>query len=278
MKTRWEKIIDHKYYTEGPGVDSDGNIYFTTLKGGSIMRLDINNTLCQWSSLSCPNGQRILANGHHLVCEVNMQAITEVDRYGDFVRTIVQGTCAGIPFTTPNDLIVDQFGGCYFTNSVRYNGQVFYVDPKGNEYQVLSGLDFPNGIAISPDGTNLLIAESYTNRILTVGLASPGMAKGKYEVFADLPQNPLPLDHNRAPYTANLPDGIAFDHVGRLWVAHYGMGALQVLDVNGVHLHSVPTGIPATSNLCFSKNNDTIYVTGGSAEPGPGMLHKITIL
>lgn len=277
ITSRIESVADLEFYTEGPGLDASGNLFFTTLSGGVIMKLDPEGQVSKWAQLSCPNGQRILPNGHHLVCETGLSAVAELDAEGQLVRYRTWETCAGWAFSSPNDLIVDEQGGFYFTDSVRHRGQVFYVGDKGQEKRVLSGLDYPNGIALSPDRRQLFVAESYTNRILVVELTAAGVAKKEPEIFIDLPANPLPFDAESMPFTANLPDGIAFDHLGRLWVAHYGLGALQLVDPGGTHLATVPTGIPATSNLCFTPDFTSIYVSGGRGEPGPGMIHKIII-
>ena len=275
MKTRWEKLCDLEYYTEGPGLDREGNLYFTTMTGGDIMKCTPGGSPSPWARLKCPNGQRILENGHHLVCDTQAQAIVELDRDGNTAGNIIAKTCANHSFEAPNDLILDSSDGLYFTDSVRHQGQVFYISADGNEKLVAAGLDYPNGIVLSPDHQKLFIAESYTNRILVFELSEPGVVKYRPEVFIDLPSNLYPLEPNRMPFTASLPDGIAFDQKGRLWVAHYGMGALQVVDSQGQLISTVPTGIPATSNMCFSADYRSVYVTGGRGEPGPGSVHKI---
>jgi len=277
MTTKWVKVLDTKFYTEGPGLDRAGNLYFTTLQGKVVLKRDADGKVSQWAALTCPNGQRIMEDGSHLICETGEKSIVKLDDQGALMETMVHMNCGGYPFEAPNDLILDKDEGLYFTDSVRYIGQVFYISKKGEEKRVLSDLDYPNGIAISADGQNLFIAESYTNRILTVRLEEPGIPMGKPEVFAELPFNPSPPDSNRMPFTSNLPDGIAFDDTGFLWVAHYGMGALQVLNPDGSLERTVPTGIPATSNLIFDSTFENIYVTGGSSEPGPGMVHKVII-
>lgn len=278
MKTRWEKILDLDFYTEGPALDREGNLFFTTLTGGAIMKLDRSGNLSEWARMSCPNGHRILENGDHIICDSKESAVVSLTSEGEVIgRTSNTTDNFHIPFNTPNDLVADAFGGYYFTDSVRHIGQVIYVDRSGGQKQVVSGLDYPNGIALSASGDWLFIAESSTNRILEIPLAQPGVAKSAPVVFADLPRNPQPEDPDRMPFTANLPDGMAWDNLGRLWVAHYGMGAVQVLDASGRLVSTVPTGIPATSNLCFSADYHSLYVTGGYAEPGPGCVHRIFI-
>src|SRR5690606_30458812 len=107
-----------------------------------------------------------------------------------------------------------------------------------------AGLDYPNGLALSKADDRLFVAESYQNRILEFKVAHPGRAT-QCRVFAQLPVNT-----NKQP-AGNLPDGLKLDTTGNLWVAHYGMGALQVLDDSGRLVATIPTGVPLTSNLCF---------------------------
>ncbi len=275
MKTHWEKILDLDFYTEGPALDKEGNLYFTTLTGGTILKYDIQRRLTRWSDLKCPNGQRILENGHHLVCDTQDRSIVELDSAGEIVGYKARLSCAQRPFRSPNDLTVDTNGGVYFTDSTRHHGQVFYIDPLGRQFLVEKDLDYPNGIALSPDGSRIYIAESINNRILVGELEEPGMLRSPFEVFVNLHENPLPKDPARLPYTANLPDGLACDPSGRIWVAHYGMGVLQLIGSDGIWIQSIATGIPATSNLIMDPTGSVAYVTGGTGEPGPGCVHKI---
>ena len=129
-------------------------------------------------------------------------------------------------------------------------------------------IDFANGLALTTDGRRLLVAESYRNRILAVDLDGPGIAADQPASFADLPSHP-------DPEGTAVPDGVAFDAAGRLWVAHYGMQALRVLAADGTLLATYDSGIPLTSNLCFAEGS--IYVTGGAGTPGPGLLTRLDV-
>lgn len=65
------------------------------------------------------------------------------------------------------------------------------------------------------------------------------------------------------------------DPMGRLWIAHYGMQAVQVLSETGELLATYDSGIPLTSNVCFV--GDEIWITRGIAEPGPGRLARMKV-
>src|SRR5690606_249977 len=116
------------WYTEGPVVDDEENIFFTTLKGGKIMKIDKEGQLSSWAESPCPNGQLILSDGDHLVCDVTLKAVSRFNTYGQFISYDVKEYCAGEKIYSPNDLINDNEGGVYFTDSIRNNGKVFHYD------------------------------------------------------------------------------------------------------------------------------------------------------
>ncbi len=133
------------------------------------------------------------------------------------------------------------------------------------------GLAFPNGIVLRPDGKTLLVAESKKNRILLYEVVSPGKV-GPLKVFADLPEK-------KGEQIDNQPDGMCLDEAGNLYVAHYGMKEVQVLDPQGNVIRRYPGGNLTTSNVGFSgPRMDQLYVTGGlGAEAGGGGLFRLDL-
>ena len=260
-------LLDLDYYTEGPVMDSNGNLFFTDLVGGRIWQFK-NNELGVWAEAKQPNGQAILATGDHLVCDSGSAWVGRYDNGGLLIEKMAWETGDDNVLHCPNDIAVDH-DGFYYTNSIRHSGAVYYIGTHGGKSVVAESLDYPNGIALTADGKCMFIAESYTNRILQVELDTPGIKKGEVEEFAILPFHP----QNRI--TGNLPDGIAIDSDGRLWVAHYGMQAVHVLSGSGELLASYDSGIPLTSNLCFDGKD--ILITGGFNEPGPGRVSRLTV-
>lgn len=263
-----ERIADLQFYTEGPAADHQGNFYCTTLSGGSILKIDQDNGISVWAESPCPNGQIILPDGDHLVCDVTLLAIRRFSPDGKFLRNEIEGFCSDQPVYAPNDLIADADGGVYFTDSRRYEGKVCFLGINGEQKIVAAGLDYPNGLVLSSDGKSLYVAESYKNRIVRIKLKAPGLADSDFHVHANLPQ------HTSGKEQDNLPDGLALNGSGELLVAHYGMQAIQLLSDKGETVASIDTGMPLTSNLCLI-DEQTLIVTGGYGEPGPGAIFKI---
>jgi gluconolactonase len=269
-----KKLLDLPFYTEGPAVDRKGNYYFSTLTGRKIGRIDAMGVYSVWGESACPNGQVILPNGEHWVCDPQQAAVSRFDRAGEFKSFVVQRFCANTQVYSPNDLVIDSHQNLYFTDSIRTDGKVFFVGVDGLELVVADGIDYANGLVLSADETLLYVSESLKNRVLVIELAEPGIPKNPAKVFANLPV------HTSGNPISNLPDGLAIDYQGNVWVAHYGMQAIQVLSARGEWRFSIDTTLPLTSNLCFIEDNpkrQTLLVTGGYGEPGPGGVVLVTV-
>jgi sugar lactone lactonase YvrE len=110
-----------------------------------------------------------------------------------------------------NDIVVDPRGNAYvgctgfdFPGGEFAPGLVACVTPGGLVREVADGVAFPNGVAITPDGATLVLAESY-GRCLTGWDIDPGGGLSGRRVWADLGDG--------------VPDGICFDAEGAVWYA-----------------------------------------------------------
>lgn len=118
----------------------------------------------------------IVADAYFGLLEVNPKART--------VSTLVPPTPGidGKPFRFVNDLDIARDGTIYFTDTsskwqrrhFRHSflegddsGRLMAYYPKTGDMEVLlEGLHFANGVQISPEGDHLLVAETFTARIL----------------------------------------------------------------------------------------------------------------
>ncbi|XP_072997144.1 protein STRICTOSIDINE SYNTHASE-LIKE 10 [Typha latifolia] len=151
----------------------------------------------------------------------------------------------GIPFSFTNSLDIDQDSGViYFTDSSTFyqrrqfltavisgdkTGRLLKFDPTSKEVQVLlDAMSFPNGVALSKDGSFLLIAETTTCRILKYWLQPPKAST--FEVIAQLP---------------GFPDNIKRSPRGGFWVAiHSKRGKLVEWSLSLPWLRQVLLRVP----------------------------------
>jgi gluconolactonase len=273
IKYHIEQSIPLDFYTEGPSVGPSGERYVTSLTGQQILQVFTDGRISIWAKGDCPNGQVILPTGEHWVCESKIGCIAAYTADGTFLSYIIEKQCGGERVQTPNDLLLDSQGNLYFTDSLHEIGKIFYKSSTREEKCIAQNIHYANGIALNNAETLLYVAESFANRIRVYTLHSPGNISEEYTIIE------LPF-HPSANPIQNLPDGLAVDKEDRLWVAHYGMQAVQLLDRNGKLLQTIDTSLPLTSNITFITDTPSfkqILVTGGYGEPGPGGVVIINV-
>ncbi len=257
------KIVEVPGYSEGIVFDQNGNAYLSDVPNGAIYRVTLEGKATVWAKTGAPNGHKILADGTHLVCDGSQHAVLHLSANGEIIGK-ASTECEGKPLRAPNDLTLDANGGFYFTDpggSDEKNpiGTVHYVDAAGKTHLAAEGLAFPNGLVLRPEGKSLLVAESKYNHILVYEVLAPGKL-GEKKVFATLPTK-------AGEQIDNQPDGMCLDREGNLYVAHYGMRQVQVLNPEGKVVRRYPGGNLTTSNVAFGGPNwDQLYVTGAIGE------------
>lgn len=120
-----------------------------------------------------------------------------------------------------NDLVFDNQGGFYFTdsrgNSADPQGGVFYVSPNvGSIHAILPGLAVGNGIAIDPAGSQIWATEHAKNRLHRVRLSDATTVAPFGSVVT-------------YQFTGPAPDGARVDSEGNVYVAISGQGRVSFL-------------------------------------------------
>jgi sugar lactone lactonase YvrE len=134
-----------------------------------------------------------------------------------------------------NDLVVDP-GGHIFVGDFGFDlhaGQtprptnLKRVSPDGAVAVVADGLHFPNGSVITPDGSTLIVGETFGNRYTAWDLSRDGSLSNRREWARFGPDIDFAADVGRQIVVA--PDGCALDAEGHLWVADaFGGRAVRV--------------------------------------------------
>jgi len=98
-----------------------------------------------------------------------------------------------------NEIVVDGRGNAYVNGGP---GIIALVSTDGIARQVADGIAFPNGMAVTPDNSTLIIAESHGKRLTAFDIAADG-SLAKRRVWADLGDG--------------VPDGICLDGDNAVW-------------------------------------------------------------
>lgn len=267
-------LFEVESYCEGVVFDHQGRGYISWKE--TVTQFELDGKHKEFAKTGAPNGHKILADATHLVCDASQHAVVRLSADGKSLEPASK-ECDGKPLRGPNDLTLDPNGGFYFTDpgdssKEKPIGTVHYVDVSGKTHLVASGLAFPNGIVLTMDGKRLLVGESQFNRVLEYSVQSPGRV-GAMRVFADLPK------HASGKWEDNQPDGMCLDANGNLYVAHYGMQQVQVLDAQGKLIRSYPGGNRQTSNVAFGgPKHDQLFVTGSiNADGKPGAVFRLDL-
>jgi sugar lactone lactonase YvrE len=103
--------------------------------------------------------------------------------------------------------------------------RLLLLDPDGSARTVAKGLRYPNGIALTPDGTTLLVSETFGTAI-TAFPVGDDHSLGAAITWATLPEG-------------TTPDGLCLDAAGDVWVASYLSGEFLHVKVGGEVLDRV---------------------------------------
>jgi len=201
--------------------DGAGRMY-TGCADGSILRLDPNSSPPH-AELFARTGGRPLglhfdAAGDLIVCDAH-EGLLAIDPQGT-IRVLATASPDGVPFAYTNDLDISSTGVIYFTDascrfSVEhtndalaehvYQGRLLAYDPRTSAVSTLcSEFYFANGVALSPDESFLVVADTGNYSLLKYHLTGP--RAGSTDFFA---QN-LP----------GFPDGVALNPAtNTFWVS-----------------------------------------------------------
>lgn len=153
------------------------------------------------------------------------------------------------PSLISNDAGIDPWGRLYVgrmsANEAPGAGELLAVEPDGSTRAVARGLTIPNGLAWSADRAWMYVAESVERRVYRVPTGPSGEDWSRREVL---------IEHDSA-----LPDGIVLGPDEHLWVACFGLGAVERYTLAGVRVASFKLPV-SQATACEFVGGD-LYVT-----------------
>ncbi|MDP3150948.1 MAG: SMP-30/gluconolactonase/LRE family protein [Ignavibacteria bacterium] len=253
----WTKLASDQKFPEGPAWDGVGALYSSSCYGKWITKITDGkpevflNQSEEPFTINQTNGLTIGSDGNIYACDYGIGAILKISPEGK--SEVYASGFAKKKFNRPNDLAFDNKGNLYFTDPKSYNkdtldGRVFMVKNDTREVVLVAqNLAFPNGIAFSKDFKTVFVCESAKSRIVKYAVTKDGLLE-KQTTFVELP--------------GGDPDGIAFDKNGNLYAAHFGGGAIYVIDPTGEIIYKIKTPGLKPSNIEFGGSDyKTLFLT-----------------
>jgi gluconolactonase len=264
-----EKLWGEGEFTEGPAYGPDRCIYFSDI-GNRIMKYDPQTG--KTTEYRKPSGR---ANGLDFDYKGRLIAAEGANTGGKrrVTRTEVDGSVTvladkwkGKRFNSPNDLTIDRKNRIYFTDP-RYVGDepreidtesVYRIDPNGAVTQIISDVQKPNGIILSPNMDVLYLADS------------PVEPKGKRLLLAYPLKDDGTVDTGKKKILHDFGadrgiDGMSIDVKGNIY-ATAGKGktaGVTIFDPAGKKLGFIATP-EDPSNCCFGgEDRRMLYITAG---------------
>jgi gluconolactonase len=237
-------------FVEGPVWVKQGYLVFSDIYNSRIMKMSAPNQPAIYRDYTnAANGNSMDVQGRLYSCERDGHRVVRMEKDGTV--SVVASEYEGKRLNAPNDVVVRRDGQVYFSDpasdavldprELGFNG-VYHVTPEG-KISLVAKMPRPNGVALTPDGKTLYVADTQQRKILAYDLDAQGNAT-RERVFIE------GIDGG--------PDGLRVAANGNLYIACRGI-AIYTPDAKLVKMIE----FPETPANCTFGDSDlrTLYVT-----------------
>jgi sugar lactone lactonase YvrE len=151
-----------------------------------------------------------------------------------------------------NEIVVDGRGNVYVNGGTDFHpgegkapGIIALVTPDGSVRRVADGIAFPNGMAVTPDNSTLIVAESFAARLTAFDIAADGS-----------------LSNRRTWADGVGPDGICIDAEAAVWtgVGSFDSSLVGRVRDGGEVLERVRPGAPCFACMLGGEDRQTLFM------------------
>ncbi len=246
-----EKVDSKLSFAEGPVWSREGYLLYSDAPNNKIVKLTPGERPVVFrEDTKGTNGLTYDAQGRLYLCESVSRRLTRLDKKGNL--EVLAEKWEGKKLNAPNDVVVRHDGQIYFTDPA-FGSQndtreldffgVFHIDVKGEMSLVAKPKGRPNGIALSPNGKTLYVANSDEKNVRAYDLDKAGAAANERVLISNIP---------------GVPDGMRTDEKGNLYVAAKN---IFVYNSSGKALYDIKFG-ETPANCAFGDADlQTLYIT-----------------
>ncbi|WP_350657058.1 SMP-30/gluconolactonase/LRE family protein [Psychrobacter sp. S1-30-MNA-CIBAN-0213] len=217
-------VVDDFHYLEGPRWYKNA-LWFVDFYTQGVYRVNEQGVAEKIVHIEQqPSGLGWLPDGRMLVVSMKDRKVLRLEDNGELVvHADIWEHCGG----HANDMVVAPNGNAYVGNfgfdlmggADHEHAGLVLVRPDGSSQVVAEGLSFPNGMVISADEKTLIVNELFGNKISQFDINADGTLgeKRDFASFGELGDEPnLGVRIGNAKI---LPDGLALDSEGAVWIA-----------------------------------------------------------
>jgi sugar lactone lactonase YvrE len=226
----------------------DGRLWFSDFFAKAVKSVSLaGDVRVEFEIDDAPSGLGWMPDGSMLIVAMSSRRVLKRSPAG---KVSLHADLSGVADFHCNDMVVDSTGRAYVGNfgfdlhrelATRGEADVVAnhptaklarISPEGVVDIAATDLHFPNGTVITPDGKTLIVAESLTAALTAFDIGRDGALSGR-RLWAQL--------------ASQVPDGIAFDSAGAIWVANAFAPECARIAAGGAVLETI-----ATSQNCFA--------------------------
>jgi gluconolactonase len=249
---KFEHLATNYRFTEGPAWNAkDQYLVFSDTPSDRLLKwVPGSEITISRTDAHGPAGNAFDSQGRLYTCETRTRRVTRTGRDGKI--EVLAEQWDGKRLNAPNGIAVAKDGGVYFTDpafgeqsdhrELDFYG-VYHIPPKGAMELVAKYTTRPHGVAISPNGKTLYVANADEHNVRAFDLDKNGHAANERVLIAKI---------------AGVPSGIAVDPQGLICVIAAQVG---IYTPEGKRLHAIDLHEPASAGAFGEADMKSLFLT-----------------
>jgi sugar lactone lactonase YvrE len=242
-------------FGEGPRWH-DGRLWFSDFHQHSVSSVGTDGVRAVELQIDDrPSGLGWLPDGRLLVVAMQSRRVLRREHDGSVVEHadlsgVATGSCNDMVVAADGTAYVGNFGFDYTVGEPMRTAALARVQREGEVDVAADDLEFPNGAVITPDGSTLIVGETFGKRASAFTIADDGTLHER-RIWADLGEV--------------LPDGCTLDAEGAIWFADARGPAVVRVREGGEVTHRVEVGQQAFACALGGDDGRTLFVVAADS-------------
>jgi sugar lactone lactonase YvrE len=248
------------YFGEGPRWH-DGRLWFSDFYANQVKSVSLAGDMrSEFEIGDRPSGLGWMPDGSTLIVSMTKRHLLRRTRDG---KIALHADLGAIATFHCNDMVVDASGRAYVGNfgfdlvaAITARGvesvladhptaKLACIEPDGTARVAATDLHFPNGAVITPDGKTLIVGETLGGCLTAFDIGKDGSLANRRVWATTLPR---------------VPDGIALDADGAIWIANPIAPECARIAEGGKVLEVIDTAMPCFACMLGGDDGRTLFM------------------